>query len=82
VLRTKSLWLVVMIGFGGADPALTNDPAEVEGHPVYVGARVCARCHSSAATGHQYSLWRRSKHAKAYAVLWSEDAKRIAELTS
>jgi YVTN family beta-propeller protein len=73
--------LLLTVGFSLAGPVLSQDVHLAESHPVYVGARVCARCHSGAATGHQFSQWRTSKHARAYAVLWSDEAKRIAELS-
>jgi YVTN family beta-propeller protein len=49
--------------------------------PVYVGARVCAGCHSGPETGHQFSLWLLSKHSMAYATLAMPEAKEIAELS-
>ena len=42
---------------------------------------VCTECHRGAASGHQFSRWRISKHAQAYATLWSEEAKQIARLS-
>jgi len=50
-------------------------------HPVYVGVKVCARCHQGDGMGHQFSRWLTSKHARAYAVLVKPEAKRIAELS-
>ncbi|HEY5657266.1 MAG TPA: multiheme c-type cytochrome, partial [Myxococcota bacterium] len=52
-----------------------------ERHPVYVGARVCARCHSGPQAGHQFSLWLLSKHSMAYAALAMPESKKIAELS-
>ncbi len=49
--------------------------------PVYVGARVCARCHDGPGAGHQFSLWLLSKHSMAYAALARPEAKKIAELS-
>ncbi len=48
---------------------------------VYVGARVCATCHSGPGMGSQYSLWLHSKHSRAYAVLARPEAIKIAELS-
>ncbi|MCP4260955.1 MAG: beta-propeller fold lactonase family protein [Planctomycetes bacterium] len=50
-------------------------------HPVYVGVKVCAKCHQGEGTGHQFSKWLTSKHASAYAVLAEPEAKKIAELS-
>ncbi len=52
-----------------------------ERHPVYVGAKACAACHEGPQAGHQFSIWRASAHAKAYASLWSAEAKEIARLS-
>lgn len=52
-----------------------------EKHPVYVGARVCAKCHDGQGMGHQFSRWLASKHAQAYSVLAKPEAKKIAELS-
>ncbi len=50
-------------------------------HPVYVGVKVCAKCHQGKSMGHQFSKWLASKHARAYAVLSKPEAKKIAELS-
>lgn len=44
----------------------------------YVGADKCKMCHNSPAKGAQYTKWTESAHAKAYAALASEAAKKIA----
>lgn len=44
----------------------------------YVGAEKCKICHSAPAKGAQYAKWSESKHAKAYAMLGSDEAKKIA----
>lgn len=54
-------------------------PAQ-EKHPVYVGVKVCATCHSDDATGNQYEVWRGTKHAQAYRVLFTPEAKAMAQL--
>ena len=70
--------MVVLVAAG---PALTSDPGVPDRHPIYVGAKVCSRCHAGKAAGHQFSRWRASRHAEAYACLWSPVSKRIAELS-
>jgi YVTN family beta-propeller protein len=47
--------------------------------PQYVGSIACATCHREAAFGHQYSRWRMSKHAMAYAELATPAARTMAE---
>ncbi len=46
--------------------------------PVYVGVRVCARCHSGAGMGNQFSVWFDSAHSRAYAALARPEAREIA----
>ena len=46
--------------------------------PVYVGARVCGQCHEGKAMGDQFSIWMRSRHAKAYTSLSKPEAREIA----
>jgi len=53
-------------------------PVEPLPGPKYVGAQVCGNCHGQASTGRQYSKWRYSKHARAYAILNTERAAEIA----
>jgi hypothetical protein len=45
----------------------------------YVGSTKCKMCHNSAAKGAQYTVWTQSKHAKAFAGLATEEAKKIAK---
>jgi YVTN family beta-propeller protein len=52
-----------------------------EKHPVYVGVKVCATCHSDDATGNQYAVWRGTKHAQAYKALFTPEAKAMAQLS-
>ncbi len=53
----------------GSIPALP-EPEKANG-PKYVGSAVCGSCHRGEEHGHQYSLWRMSPHAQAWAVLSS-----------
>ncbi len=45
----------------------------------YVGVKKCAMCHKSAATGAAYTVWEKSKHAKAFETLKSKEADEIAK---
>ena len=76
-LRTcPALMVLLPAAIAGA-----SDTGVPDRHPVYVGAQACARCHAGKDAGHQFSLWRASEHAKAYACLWSPESKKIAELS-
>ena len=45
----------------------------------YVGTEKCMNCHSSPKKGDQYGKWKESLHSKAYTVLASEEAKKMAK---
>ncbi len=49
--------------------------------PFYVGARVCIPCHGGGKGSDQYSLWRLSEHARAYAALSLPETFEIAEIS-
>jgi len=57
-----------------------NGP-EVDGAsdlPKYTGSYACGTCHRGEGYGFQFSKWRMSAHARAYAVLGTERARDIA----
>jgi YVTN family beta-propeller protein len=61
---------------GGPDaPGL--EEADKRPGPKYVGAQSCAKCHRGERMGYQFSIWRRSPHADAWAVLGSDKAKQM-----
>jgi len=45
----------------------------------YVGVKKCKTCHKSKKRGDQFGKWKESKHSKAYEVLASDEAKKIAK---
>jgi len=45
----------------------------------YIGTLTCAACHKGPAMGYQFSKWRMSAHARAYAVLATAEADEIAK---
>jgi YVTN family beta-propeller protein len=49
--------------------------------PIYLGAAACGTCHDGAQMGHQFSKWRLSAHAKAYAALSLPESKEIVRLS-
>jgi len=49
--------------------------------PVYVGARACGTCHNGPGMGDQYSKWKLSKHAKAFAVLSLPESREITRIS-
>jgi len=44
----------------------------------YVGVKTCRTCHKAAERGDQYSKWKKGPHAKAYATLGTDKAKKLA----
>ena len=75
----ESVLLVSVLAIGALVATVCASGGEK--HPVFVGSKVCATCHQGPGMGHQYSLWLRSKHARAYAVLAEPSAKKIAVLS-
>lgn len=49
------------------------------GEPKYIGVYTCAACHKGPMMGYQFSKWRVSAHASAYAVLATDRAYEIAK---
>lgn len=45
----------------------------------YVGTEVCGMCHKTEAQGNQLTIWKNSKHSRAYETLLSSDADKIAK---
>ncbi len=45
----------------------------------YVGSHACANCHQDASMGYQYSLWKDRPHARAFAVLATPKARKMAK---
>lgn len=44
----------------------------------FVGAKKCKICHTKPETGGQYLKWQEAKHSKAFEVLGSDEAKKVA----
>lgn len=49
--------------------------------PIYLGSQACGRCHDGPKMGHQFSKWRETAHARAYAALSMPEAKEITKLS-
>lgn len=45
----------------------------------YIGVMACARCHTGPMMGFQFSKWRMSNHAQAFATLATPNAREIAQ---
>jgi hypothetical protein len=62
--------------------ALVSTPATPAAHELaankYIGAAKCKNCHDKADNGDQYGAWEHAKHSKAFEVLGSDEAKKVA----
>jgi len=63
-------------GYTRQSPEVTG-PIKDEGR--HLGTVVCAACHKGPAMGYQFSKWRMSAHARAYAALATAEAYEIAQ---
>ncbi len=64
------------------EPAELPKPAATgRAKPKYVGVEACGECHKGPKMGYQFSRWRLSAHANAYAVLGTPAAEAIAKQT-
>jgi YVTN family beta-propeller protein len=60
------------------DPAPSPDFPRTASPHKFTGVMACAACHTGPKFNFQFSLWRRSKHAQAYADLSTQKAADIA----
>ncbi|OHB72367.1 MAG: hypothetical protein A2V70_16420 [Planctomycetes bacterium RBG_13_63_9] len=60
-------------------PGLPRPVAAEKPLPKYIGTLGCAACHKGPMMGYQFSKWRMSGHANAYAVLGTPAAESIAK---
>ncbi|MHC4394223.1 MAG: multiheme c-type cytochrome [Planctomycetota bacterium] len=60
-------------------PELPGPSISAKEQPGYTGVYACADCHKGPAMGYQFSKWRMSRHALAYAALATPQAYSIAE---
>ena len=58
---------------------LLSLPARADYNHNFTGASKCRVCHMSAKKGDQFGVWKASKHAQAYQVLTTPEAKAVAE---
>ncbi len=54
-------------------------PCSLVAQHKYVGVKICAPCHRTKKQGEQTVIWQKSKHAEAFKVLESDEAKEIAK---
>ena len=65
------------LGLSGAGaPARHGEGKAAENK--YIGADKCKSCHGTPETGDQHGTWKKTLHAKAFATLSTEEAKKLA----
>jgi YVTN family beta-propeller protein len=74
----RCTWVALLFG---TVPALLGATSESSKHSVYLGVQACAKCHTDAVSGHQFTRWRISAHARAFAVLALPESRKIAALS-
>ncbi len=62
----------------GSVPDIDGPDAKTKPGPKYVGSAACGTCHRAASRGYQFSVWRRSPHALAFAALGTPKAEEMA----
>lgn len=62
----------------GTEVPLPQADSGADGAPQYTGTIACGECHKGPQFGYQYSKWRTSKHADAFASLTTPAAVEIA----
>lgn len=72
-----TLGLLLLLSFTtyGQDKSKTKSNGDFQ----YVGAKACKACHLTAKTGAAFKIWEASPHAKAFEVLASPEAVKIAK---
>lgn len=82
--RILAGWAVAAVfgpGLGWWVQSVGAAPMGPPKEPVYIGAQACGSCHDGPEMGYQFSKWRLSAHAKAYAALSLPEAREIAKLS-
>ena len=70
------LGLLVIAAAGRSSGAKSAGPSLLADK--YIGAKKCENCHDAEASGNQWGAWHEMDHSKAFEVLSSDEAKKIA----
>jgi len=71
----RVFWILILVSqFLMVNSLFTQDR-------IYVGEKVCRKCHHLQGNRNQYNPWRMSKHSRAYTSLFKPEAKQIAEIS-
>ncbi len=75
ILFGASVLVLAVLGPSGA----SSHECALKRGDKYMGVAKCKSCHSSEKRGNQYGQWEKTKHARAYEVLATEEAKKLAQ---
>ena len=70
-----TLAALAALPFASSTTSTTTSTADAK----YIGADKCKNCHKVEENGNQFGHWEKSEHAKAFATLASDEAKKIAK---
>jgi len=78
--RTTTSWALALLGtlcLAAAGAHAAAEPASAPAANKYIGAAKCKMCHSGKEIGEQYQHWAEGPHAKAWATLATDEAKKF-----
>src|SRR6185436_15882945 len=78
-LSCAALAVCGALAFGLTVGAPSAEIAQAKKVNKYIGAQKCKNCHAAAESGNQFEALGKMKHAHAFAVLATEDAKKSAK---
>ena len=73
--RLGKAFIMIIAGLGMFSISLQAQQKKAQ----YIGAAKCKMCHRSTKQGEQFGKWQAGPHAKAFAVLATEKAKKVAK---
>lgn len=74
---TGGLFVAAALAFAGSVHAQAATAASAS--PTYVGVAKCKMCHTTEKIGNQHGKWAASAHSKAYTILATPEALKIAK---
>src|SRR5215470_5559990 len=77
--RRGLAWSVIPVSLLalGLAPRIPQEQPKEAPKAQFIGAEACKLCHSRKTVGGQFKIWKEEKHAKAFDVLASPQAKEV-----
>ncbi len=76
--RAVKRWLIGIVAVAAGALVLSTS-GEASAKNRYVGVKKCKKCHGSKDKGDQHKAWKKMKHANAFKVLASPEAKKVGK---